>query len=314
MCLEYPNILGQKKQESQRQKRKQLNYSTLYIMNTNRQIERIIVGQQTSDGAGVKLTRILGHHTQELLDPFLLLDFFGSDNPDDFMAGFPSHPHRGIETVTYMLEGRVEHSDSMGNRGVIGTGDIQWMTAGRGIIHEEMPKYEQGKMHGFQLWVNLPAASKMTAPRYQDIPTEKIPVVELENKIRVKVLVGTFQGVKGPVEDIIAEPEYFDVEMPENSELVVPVDPSHTVFAYLYEGTAVFDEQRNNPLQASEGALFGQGDQVRIQTEASKARFILIAGKPIREPIAWYGPIVMNTNEEIDQAFRELRNNTFIKS
>ncbi len=283
-------------------------------MKTNRQIERIIVGQQTSDGAGVKLTRILGHHTTELLDPFLMLDYFGSDNPKDFMAGFPSHPHRGIETVTYMLEGRVEHSDSMGNRGVIGAGDIQWMTAGSGIIHEEMPKYEQGKMHGFQLWVNLPAASKMTAPRYQDIPASRIPIVELENKTRVKVLAGTFQGIKGPVEDIIAEPEYFDVEMLQNSELVIPCDPTHTVFAYLYEGTAVFDEKSKETLRTGEGALFGKGDQVSIQTAGSKARFIMIAGKPIRESIAWYGPIVMNTNEEIDLAFRELRNNTFIKS
>jgi len=283
-------------------------------MNSDRGIERILIGQLTSDGAGVKLTRILGHNTQHLLDPFLLLDFFGSNNPDDFMAGFPSHPHRGIETVTYMLDGKVEHGDSMGNKGVIGKGDIQWMTAGSGIIHEEMPKYEQGKMHGFQLWVNLPSASKMTAPRYQDIPAAKIPVVELENNSRVKVLAGTFRGVRGPVEDIFAEPEYFDAEMAENSELVIPFDPGHTVFAYLYEGSAVFDEKSKKPLRAGEGALFGPGDQVRIQSSASKARFILIAGKPIKESIAWYGPIVMNTDAEIEVAFKELRNGSFIKS
>ena len=282
-------------------------------MKTNREIERIITGQHTSDGAGVKLTRILGHNTQELTDPFLMLDFFGSDNPDDFMAGFPSHPHRGIETVTYMLDGKVEHSDSMGNRGVISKGDIQWMTAGSGIIHEEMPKYEQGKMHGFQLWVNLPSHSKMTTPRYQDIPAASIPVVELENKVKVKVLAGTFQGVKGPVKDIIAEPEYFDIEMPENTELVVPADPEHTVFAYLFEGSATFDETEKQTLRAGEGALFGQGDQVSVRTAGSKARFILIAGKPIRESIAWYGPVVMNTEAEIELAFKELRNNTFIK-
>ncbi|MEI7725418.1 MAG: pirin family protein [Bacteroidota bacterium] len=282
-------------------------------MKNNREIERIIKGQLTSDGAGVKLTRILGHNTQEMLDPFLMLDFFGSDNPDDFMAGFPSHPHRGIETVTYMLDGKVEHSDSMGNRGVIGKGDIQWMTAGSGIIHEEMPKYEQGKMHGFQLWVNLPAASKMIPPRYQDIPAGKIPVVELENRSRVKVLAGTFQGVRGPVENIIAEPEYLDVEMSENSELVVPFNPDHSVFAYLYEGTASFDEKSKNPLRTGEGALFGHGDQVRIQTGSSTARFIMIAGKPINEPIAWHGPIVMNTEKELEVAFRELRAGTFIK-
>ena len=282
-------------------------------MKTNREIERIITGQLTSDGAGVKLTRILGHNTQELLDPFLMLDFFGSDNPDDFMAGFPSHPHRGMETVTYMLDGKVEHRDSMGNRGVISRGDIQWMTAGSGIIHEEMPKYEQGKMHGFQLWVNLPSAFKMIPPRYQDIPSGKIPVVETENKSRVKVLAGTFQGVKGPVENIVANPEYLDVEIPGNSELLIPVNPDHTVFAYLYEGTANFDEKRKNPLRAGEGALFGQGDQVWVKTGASQARFIMIAGNPIRESIAWHGPIVMNTDEELEVAFKELRNGTFIK-
>ncbi|MEI6172462.1 MAG: pirin family protein [Bacteroidota bacterium] len=283
------------------------------MMKSIRKVNRIIKGQATSDGAGVKLTRILGHNTQELLDPFLLLDFFGSDNPDDFMAGFPPHPHRGIETVTYMLDGKVEHGDSMGNKGVIGKGDIQWMTAGSGIIHEEMPKYEQGRMHGFQLWVNLPSASKMIAPRYQDIPAGMIPVVELQNKTRVKVLAGTFQGVKGPVENIIADPEYFDVEMPENAELVVPVAADHTVFAYLYEGVAGFDENLENPLHAGEGALFGQGENVRVLTGGAKARFILFAGKPIGEPVAWNGPIVMNTQEELHMAFRELRNGDFIK-
>jgi len=279
-----------------------------------RKINRIIKGQATTDGAGVKLTRILGHNTQDILDPFLMLDFFGSDNPDDFMAGFPSHPHRGIETVTYMLDGKVEHSDSMGNRGVIGKGDIQWMTAGSVIIHEEMPKYEQEKMHGFQLWVNLPSSLKMTAPRYQNIPASKIPLVELKNKTRVKVLAGTFQGIRGPVENIIADPEYFDIEMPEHAELVIPVAADHTVFSFLYEGSAGFDENLNNSLRAGEGALFGQGENVRVQTGASKAKFILIAGKPIGESIAWNGPIVMNTEEELMIAFRELRNGDFIKS
>ncbi|MFZ4523708.1 MAG: pirin family protein [Bacteroidales bacterium] len=283
-------------------------------MKNIRKIDRIIKGQATSDGAGVKLTRILGHNTMDILDPFLLLDFFGSDNPDDFMAGFPSHPHRGMETVTYMIDGKVEHSDSMGNKGVIGKGDIQWMTAGSGIIHEEMPKYEGGRMHGFQLWVNLPAASKMIAPRYQDIPATKIPVVELKNKARVKVLAGTFQGVRGPVENIIADPEYFDVEMPENAELTIPVGADHTVFAFLYEGAASFDETLNNQLHSGEGALFGHGENVKVQTAATNARFILIAGKQIAEPVAWNGPIVMNTQEELNLAFRELRSGTFIKS
>ncbi len=283
-------------------------------MITNRAIERIIVGQLTSDGAGVKLTRILGHNTQELTDPFLMLDFFGSDNPDDFKAGFPSHPHRGIETVTYMLDGMVEHSDSMGNKGIIGKGDIQWMTAGSGIIHEEMPKYEHGKMYGFQLWVNLPAVSKMIAPRYQDIAAVNIPVVEIENGIKVKVLAGTFHGIEGPVKNIIAEPQYFDVQMPENAELLIPIADDHNVFAYLYEGTASFDEKSNKPLLTGQGALFGSGNQIKVLTHDSKARFIIIAGKPIKEAIAWYGPIVMNTNEELNTAFRELRTNTFIKA
>ena len=282
-------------------------------MENTRKIDRIIKGQATSDGAGVKLTRILGHNTQDILDPFLMLDFFGSDNPDDFMAGFPAHPHRGIETVTYMLDGKVEHGDSMGNKGVIGKGDIQWMTAGSGIIHEEMPKYEGGRMHGFQLWVNLPAASKMISPRYQDIPAGKIPVVELGNKSRVKVLAGIFQGVKGPVENIIADPEYFDIEMPANAELVIPAAADHTVFAYLYEGSAMFGGNSADQQHAGEGVLFGDGDHVLVKTTSSGVRFILIAGKPIRESIAWHGPIVMNTDVEIDAAFRELRNGTFIK-
>jgi len=282
-------------------------------MENIRKVDRIIIGQPTSDGAGVKLTRILGHNTQDMLDPFLMLDFFGSANPDDFMSGFPWHPHRGMETVTYMLDGKVEHSDSIGNSGVIGKGDIQWMTAGSGIIHQEMPRYEGGRMYGFQLWVNLPSASKMFAPRYQDIPAANVPVVEPDNKVRVKVLAGTFREVHGPVENIIADPDYFDVEMAENAELRVPVDPEYTVFAYLYEGSAAFDENSRQTLQTGEGALFGPGDCVVAKTGASPARFILVAGKPIGEPVAWNGPIVMNTEEEISIAFRELRNNTFIK-
>jgi redox-sensitive bicupin YhaK (pirin superfamily) len=282
-------------------------------METYRKISRIIHGQATSDGAGVRLTRIFGFYEQGLLDPFLLLDFFGSDNPDDYIAGFPWHPHRGMETVTYMLDGKVEHSDSMGNSGVIGKGDIQWMTAGSGIIHQEMPQNTGGRIAGFQLWVNLPAAAKMIAPRYQDIPAAKVKTVALTNGVKVKVLAGTFNGTRGPVENIIADPDYFDVEMPDNCEFNAPVNADYTVFAYLYEGTAQFDESRAEPLRAGQGALFGKGSQVKATTGKSGARFILISGKPIGEPIAWRGPIVMNTEAELNVAFRELREEQFIK-
>ncbi len=280
----------------------------------DRKIAKILKGNPTRDGAGVKLTRIFGFSEEGLLDPFLLLDFFGSDHPDDFMAGFPWHPHRGMETVTYMLDGRVEHGDSMGNSGIIGKGDIQWMTAGSGIIHQEMPKPDGGRMYGFQLWVNLPASRKMIAPRYQDIPAENVPVVVLDNGIRVKVIAGVFNGVNGPVRDIVADPEYLDVEMPGNTEFIAPCNPQHTVFAFLYEGEAVMDQSRKNPLQAGEGALFGEGRQIRALAGSQGARFILISGMPIRETIAWRGPIVMNTEEELSIAFAEFRKGTFIKN
>jgi quercetin 2,3-dioxygenase len=282
-------------------------------METYRKIDRIIHGQSTSDGAGVRLTRIFGFYEEGLLDPFLLLDFFGSDNPDGYMAGFPWHPHRGMETVTYMMDGKVEHGDSMGNSGVIGKGDIQWMTAGSGIIHQEMPKNEGGRMYGFQLWVNLPASHKMIAPRYQDIPSSKVPVVILDNRVKVRVLAGTFNGTSGPVKDIIADPEYFDVEMPENAEFIAPVNHDYTAFAYVYEGSVSFDESRKAPLHSGEGALFGHGSQVRAITGPSKASFIMFSGKPIKEPVAWRGPIVMNTETELAIAFKEFREGNFIK-
>jgi redox-sensitive bicupin YhaK (pirin superfamily) len=282
-------------------------------MEVNRKISRIIHGQVTSDGAGVRLTRVFGFYEQGLLDPFLMLDFFGSDNPNDYIAGFPWHPHRGMETVTYMLNGKVEHGDSMGNSGVIGKGDIQWMTAGSGIVHQEMPQNEGGRLGGFQLWVNLPASAKMIAPRYQDIPAAKIPTVILPNGVKVKVLAGTFQDTNGPVENIIADPEYFDVEVPENSEFIVPINNDHTAFAYLYEGTAHFDESRTEPLRMGQGALFGKGSQISVRTSGTKARFILISGLPIGEPIAWRGPIVMNTEAELNLAFKEYKEGNFIK-
>jgi quercetin 2,3-dioxygenase len=282
-------------------------------MDTYRKIKRIMVGQPTSDGAGVRLTRVFGFYEEGLLDPFLLLDFFGSDNPDDFMAGFPWHPHRGMETVTYMLDGRVEHGDSMGNSGVIGKGDVQWMTAGSGIIHQEMPKNDGGRMGGFQLWVNLPATHKMIAPRYQDIPANKIPEVVTENNVRVKVIAGEFNGVKGPAEEIVAEPEYLDVSMPGNAGFTATVPAEHTVFAYVYEGEARFGDGPEDLVKAGQGALFGHGEHVKADSGGNGARFILISGKPIGEPVAWRGPIVMNTDQELNTAFREFREGTFIK-
>lgn len=282
-------------------------------MGLNRKISRIIHGVPTTDGAGVRLTRIFGYYEQGMLDPFLMLDYFGTDHPEDYVLGFPSHPHRGIETVTYLLDGKVEHSDSMGNSGVIGKGDMQWMTAGSGIIHQEMPQKTKGRLAGFQLWVNLPASGKMMAPRYQDIAAARIPVVDLPGGVTVKILAGNFEGVHGPVENILADPDYFDVEMPANSEFVTPVNEDYTVFAYLYEGSVRFDESITESVRAGQGALFGKGLQVKANTGSSRARFILIAGKPIREPIAWRGPIVMNTEAELNLAFKELREEKFIK-
>lgn len=282
-------------------------------MTEPRKISRIIRGQAASDGAGVRLTRVFGYYEQGLLDPFLMLDYFGSDNPDEYIAGFPWHPHRGIETVTYMLDGKVEHGDSMGNSGVIGKGDIQWMTAGSGIIHQEMPQNLGGRLGGFQLWVNLPAACKMTAPRYQDISSDDVPVVHPAEGIRVKVLAGQFGDTRGPVRDIIADPTYLDVELAPSTGFVLPCHPGYTVFAYLYEGRVHLDESRPEALRAGEGALFGKGDAVFARSEASGAKFILISGMPINEPIAWQGPIVMNTAAELQTAFREYREGKFVK-
>jgi redox-sensitive bicupin YhaK (pirin superfamily) len=282
-------------------------------MDTYRKVARIIRGTPVSDGAGVRLTRIFGFYEEGLVDPFLLLDYFGSDDPKDFMAGFPWHPHRGMETVTYMLDGRVEHGDSMGNSGVIGPGDIQWMTAGSGIIHQEMPKSDGGPMHGFQLWVNLPASHKMIAPRYQDIPANAIPEVRLDSGVRVKVIAGEFNGVKGPAQEIIAAPAYFDVVMPANTAFTAPVGPESTVFACVYEGGARFDEGGQGTVEAVGGALFGPGPQVMATAGNAGARFILISGNPIREPVAWRGPIVMNTEQELTIAFREFREGTFVR-
>ena len=271
------------------------------------------MGAKTSDGAGVSLLRVFGFHETGLLDPFLLLDFFGSENPDDYIAGFPWHPHRGIETVTYMLDGSVEHGDSLGNSGIIHAGDIQWMTAGSGIIHQEMPKAAEGGMHGFQLWVNLPASHKMMKPRYQEIKAEDVPVVKDEDGIITKVIAGEFNGVRGPVKDIIADPVYFDISIPENTTFSVDVNPDYTVFSFVFEGEAYFDENYGSPVKKGQLVKLTDGNEVKVTTKDKALRFILVSGKPLNEPIAWRGPIVMNTDEELDVAFREYRNGTFIK-
>jgi quercetin 2,3-dioxygenase len=282
-------------------------------MSTIRKISRIIDGQKTSDGAGVSLLRIFGFYETGLFDPFLLLDFFGSDNPTDYIAGFPWHPHRGIETVTYMLEGSVEHGDSMGNAGTIHTGDVQWMTAGSGIVHQEMPKANKGYMHGFQLWVNLPATHKMMDPRYQEIKASDIPVVEDEKGVIVKVIAGNLNGIAGPVKDIIADPVYFDVSIPENTSYSLKVNPDYTVFAFVFEGEGFFDESLDKPIKKGQLVKLSDGDQIKVTTAGQNMRFILVSGKPLNEPVAWRGPIVMNTDEELDVAFREYRSGTFIK-
>ncbi len=282
-------------------------------MEATRKISRIIHGAMTMDGAGVRLKRMFGFHEEGLLDPFLLLDLFGSDNPADYMAGFPWHPHRGMETVTYMLAGRVEHGDSMGNKGVIGPGDVQWMTAGSGIIHQEMPRSDEARMYGFQLWVNLPASHKMMPPRYQEIKSGEIPIIHLSEGSTVKVIAGKFKGMEGPVKDIVADPLYIDVSVPENGTFEMDTHSGYTVFACVFEGACSFGEGAKDPLHAGEVALFGDGENIKAVTDDKPARFILVSGKPLHEPVAWRGPIVMNTQEELDLAFKEFREGRFVK-
>jgi len=278
-----------------------------------RKVKTILRSRATSDGAGVKLKRVFSHGEVELTDPFLLLDFFGSENPDDYIRGFPWHPHRGIETITYMLKGEVNHEDSMGNSGTIESGDCQWMTAGSGIIHQEMPNRVEGAMMGFQLWANLPSGDKMMHPRYRDIKEADIPEVITKNGVRVKIICGEFDGTVGPVREIVTEPEYLDVTVPPKSVFRHPVKRGHTVFAYIFEGQGYFGESTQNIIQSDHLVIFDDGDEVIVTSTDFNMRFLLISGKPINEPIAWYGPIVMNTEEELNQAFREYRDGTFIK-
>ncbi|MFZ0820309.1 MAG: pirin family protein [Candidatus Acidiferrales bacterium] len=296
-----------------------------------RPIKRVIKSQPTIEGAGVHLRRAFGFHGTSDFDPFLLLDDFRNDVPADYLAGFPWHPHRGIETITYVLAGTVEHGDSMGNKGAISAGDIQWMTAGRGIIHQEMPKGDmEGRMHGFQLWANLPAALKMTAPRYQEVKSNEIPEVTDDDGTITRIITGQFWGKRGPVEGIAADPVYIDVTVPPGVRKVLPVETSRHAFAYVFAGAGKFCNA-SKPLEVPTESvgwldtapprdaedrsliLFDRGDEVAVQAGEEGIRFLLVSGKPLKEPVAWYGPIVMNTQEQLRQAFDELQKGTFLK-
>jgi hypothetical protein len=297
-----------------------------------RPVKSIVTSKPTIEGAGVKLNRAFGFGNTSEFDPFLLLDDFRNDRPDDYRAGFPWHPHRGIETITYVLAGNVEHGDSLGNRGNLGAGDVQWMTAGSGIMHQEMPQGDaQGRMHGFQLWANLPSSLKMTAPRYQDIKAGAIPEVTDDDGTCVRVVCGDFWGKRGPIEGVAADPRYLDVRVPPGKRKVLPVEVDRHAFAYVFEGSGSF-RAASQPFgvltEKSDGVnetvareqtgnrslvLFDRGDEVIVQAGSEGIRFLLVSGKPIEEPVAWHGPIVMNTDAELKQAFSELRGGTFIK-
>jgi len=297
-----------------------------------RPIKRIVQARPTLEGAGVHLRRAFGFGETSDFDPFLLLDDFRNERPEDYLAGFPWHPHRGIETITYVLAGTVAHGDSIGNSGVIGSGDVQWMTAGSGIIHQEMPKGDaDGRMHGFQLWGNLPSSLKMTAPRYQEVKSGDIPVVTDDDGTQVRVVAGNFWGQKGPVDGVAADPIYLDVWVPPGVRKSLPVETSRHAFAYVFEGSGRFSNASGPLAVPTEGAdgvvlstltdadnrslvLFDNGDEVTVQAGEQGIRFLLVTGKPIGEPVAWHGPIVMNTEEELRQAYEELQRGTFLKS
>jgi redox-sensitive bicupin YhaK (pirin superfamily) len=296
-----------------------------------RPTKRVVQSQPTLEGAGVHLRRAFGFGNTAEFDPFLLFDDFRNDKPEDYLAGFPWHPHRGIETITYVLAGSVDHGDSLGNRGSLGAGDVQWMTAGRGILHQEMPKGDpHGKMHGFQLWANLPAALKMTTPRYQDVSARDIPEIVDDDGTRVRVICGTFWGKRGPVDGVAAEPRYLDVFVPPGARKRLAVETSRNAFAYIFEGSGTFrDASEPRDVQTDRvgepwpgGAadigdrslvVFDRGDEIVVRAGPQGIRFLLVSGQPIEEPVAWYGPIVMNTNEELQRAYAELRDGTFIK-
>ncbi|HXV85177.1 MAG TPA: pirin family protein, partial [Gemmatimonadales bacterium] len=297
-----------------------------------RPVKQVIEAKPTIEGAGVHLRRAFGFGSTKEFDPFLLFDDFRNESPEDYLAGFPWHPHRGIETITYVLAGEVNHGDSLGNKGTLGAGDIQWMTAGSGILHQEMPRGDpQGRMHGFQLWANLPAALKMTPPRYQDVGSRDIPEITDDDGTKVRVIVGDFWGRKGPVEGIAADPRYLDVWVPPRRRKTLPVETESHGFAYIFEGSGSFRDASApqkpvtdyvGPTGALTGGeelanrslvLFDRGDEVTVQAGERGIRFLLVSGRPLQEPVAWYGPIVMNTPEELRQAYDELKQGTFIK-
>ena len=281
-----------------------------------RKVARVIQPEAASDGAGVKLKRSIASQALDYLDPFLLFDHFGSDNSDDYVAGFPMHPHRGIETVTYMLAGAVKHRDSSGNAGIIRAGDVQWMTAGGGIMHEEMPQLEGGHLNGFQLWVNLPARMKMIKPRYQEIVADDIPAIEREDGVRIRVIAGMVDDVRGSVKEIAADPTYLDISIPANTSFTHPIPSGHTAFAYVFAGEGIFgitSDDDGEQVAAPHLVVFDDGVEVQISALGNGLRFLLISGQPLNEPIARYGPFVMNTEEEIEQALLDLRRGTFVK-
>jgi redox-sensitive bicupin YhaK (pirin superfamily) len=279
-----------------------------------RSVLREQMSKPTTEGAGVRLRRAFGHAEAGDLDPFLMLDHFRSSDPQDYQAGFPFHPHRGIETVTYMISGEVEHEDSLGHRGVIGPGDVQWMTAGSGILHQEMPRRTKGELHGFQLWVNLPRASKMMPPRYRELRAGDIPLIPIEQGVEVKLISGALEGRQGPVVDLMVRVRLMDVRLGPETDLTLQLPPRDHAFAYVYEGSAHFEEGSKHAVEANHVAILGGGDEIWAKAGQRGCRFLLAHGEAIGEPIAWGGPIVMNTRQELDQAFEEIRRGTFIKS
>ncbi len=296
-----------------------------------RPIKKLIKAKPTLEGAGVHLNRAFGFGSTSEFDPFLLLDDFRNERPEDYLAGFPWHPHRGIETITYVLAGTVEHGDSIGNHGTIAAGDVQWMTAGSGIIHQEMPKGDpKGRMHGFQLWANLPASLKMMKPRYQEVLAPEIPAVKDDDGTEVRIVCGNFWGKRGPVDGVAADPIYLDVTVPPGKRKTLPVEVTRHAFAYVFAGAGKFCNasgplavptepagwiDSSPPIEADNRSLvvFDRGDEVTVQADTEGIRFLLVSGKPLEEPVAWYGPIVMNTQEQLRQAFQELRDGTFLK-